>query len=253
MKLTSFRSSIIAAALSVAFLPSLASAGIFDDDEARKAILDLRSKVDSVSSRLDTTQEGKADKTTVLELSNQNESLRGEIAKLRGQIEVLTNDLANAQRRQQDFYVDLDNRLRKLEPKRMTVDGKEATVGIDEQRAYDAALSLFKAADYKNAATAFSSFMVNYPQSAYAGSAQYWLGNSHYAQHDCRSTISAMQQLVKTYPDHPKAPDALLNVATCYAELKEKAASKKTLSSLISQYPESDAAQAAKNRLAALK
>ncbi|MFZ6767626.1 tol-pal system protein YbgF [Undibacterium sp. Di26W] len=253
MKLNSIRTSFIAAAFAIALAPSVASAGIFDDDEARKAILDLRNKVDAVSNKLDSKLETKADKSTALELANENEQLRAEIAKLRGQIEVLSNDLANTQRRQQDFYVDLDNRVRKLEPKRMTVDGKEATVDVNEQRAFDAAMTLFKAADYKNAANAFSSFLVNYPQSAYAGSAQYWLGNSYYTQRDFRNTIAAMQQLVKTYPDHPKAPEAMLNIASCHMELKEKAAAKKVLESLIAQYPETEAAQAAKNRLSAMK
>lgn len=234
-------------------LPLSASAGIFDDDEARKAILDLRAKVDAVSTKLDNKLDTKADKSSALELANQIEQLRGEIAKLRGQVEVLTNDLANTQRRQQDFYVDLDNRVRKLEPKKMTIDGKEVTVDIGEQRAYDAALSLFKAADYKNASAAFTAFNVNYPQSAYAGSAQYWLGNSWYAQRDCKNTISSLQQLVKNYPDHPKAPDAMLNIASCQLELKDKPGSKKTLETVIAQYPETDAAQAAKSRLAATK
>ncbi|MBC3919752.1 tol-pal system protein YbgF [Undibacterium sp. CY18W] len=253
MKLNSIRTSFIAAAIAIALAPSVASAGIFDDDEARKAILDLRNKVDAVSNKLDAKLETKADKSTALELANENEQLRAEIAKLRGQIEVLSNDLANTQRRQQDFYVDLDNRVRKLEPKRMTVDGKEATVDVNEQRAFDAAMTLFKGADYKNAANAFSSFLVNYPQSAYAGSAQYWLGNSYYTQRDFRNTIAAMQQLVKAYPDHPKAPEAMLNIASCHMELKEKAAAKKVLESLIAQYPETEAAQAAKNRLSAMK
>lgn len=243
----------VAAAFVAALAPSIASAGLFDDDEARKAILDLRSKVDAVSTKLDNKLDTKADKSSALELANQNEQLRGEIAKLRGQIEVLTNDLANTQRRQQDFYVDLDNRMRKLEPKTMTVDGKEATVEINEQRAYDAALTLYKSADYKNAGAAFSAFLVNYPHSAFAGSAQYWMGNSYYAQRDCKNTISAMQALVKNYPEHPKAPDAMLNISACHIELKDKAGAKKTLESLIKQYPESEAAQAAKNRLVSLK
>lgn len=257
MKLTSIRRSFAMAALSAAFstalIPSLASAGIFDDDEARKAILDLRSKVDAVNLRLDNKLDTKADKGTALDLANENEQLRAEIAKLRGQVEVLANDIANTQRRQQDFYVDLDNRLRKIEPKRLTVDGKEATVEPNEQRAYDNALSLFKAGDYKNSVTSFSSFLVAYPQSAFAGSAQYWMGNSYYAQRDCKNTIVAMQQLVKVYPDHPKAPDALLNIAGCQTEMKDKNAAKKTLESLIAQYPESEAAHAAKNRMTSVK
>ncbi|MBC3861903.1 tol-pal system protein YbgF [Undibacterium jejuense] len=253
MKLTSFRTSILVAAMLSALAPGIASAGLFDDDEARKAILDLRAKLDAVNVRVDKTNDAKVDKSTALDLANENEQLRSEIAKLRGQIEVLANDIANTQRRQQDFYVDLDNRMRKLEPKRMTVDGKDAVVEVNEQRAFDNAMALFKDGDYKNAAPAFSSFMTAYPQSAYMGSAQYWLGNSYYAQRDCKSTISAMQQLVKTYPDHPKAPDAMLNIAGCYTELKEKVASKKTLETLISQYPGTEAAQAAKNRLSSLK
>lgn len=249
----SMTKSAIAAAFIVALAPSIASAGLFDDDEARKAILDLRAKVDAVSAKLDNKLDTKADKSSALDLANQNEQLRGEIAKLRGQIEVLTNDLANTQRRQQDFYVDLDNRVRKLEPKMMNVDGKEATVEINEQRSYDAALALYKSADYKNAGAAFNAFLVNYPQSAFAGSAQYWMGNSFYAQRDCKNTVVAMQGLVKNYPDHPKAPDAMLNVAACNIELKDKAGAKKTLENLIKQYPDSEAAQAAKNRLSSLK
>ena len=253
MKLTSFRTPILVAAMMAALAPGLASAGIFDDDEARKAILDLRAKLDAVNVRVDKTNDAKADKSTALDLANENEQLRGEIAKLRGQIEVLANDIANTQRRQQDFYVDLDNRIRKIEPKRMTIDGKEAVVEVSEQRAFDNAMALFKDGDYKNAAPAFSSFIAAYPQSAYQGSAQYWLGNSFYAQRDCKSSIAAMQQLVKTYPDHAKAPDAMLNIAGCYTELKDKSASKKTLEALVNQYPGTEAAQAAKSRLSSLK
>ncbi|MFZ6639758.1 tol-pal system protein YbgF [Undibacterium sp. TC4M20W] len=253
MKLNSIRTTILAAALSCAFLPTMASAGIFDDDEARKAILDLRAKVDAVNARLDSRLETKADKGTALELANENEALRAEISKLRGQIEVLTNDLTNAQKRQQDFYIDLDNRIRKLEPKRVTVDGQDATVDVNEQRTYDAAGTLFKAGDYKAATPALSNFLMNYPQSAYAGTVQYWLGLAYFMQRDYRNAIANMQLVVKSYPDHPKVPDALLNIAACHIELKEKPAAKKVLESVLAKYPDTEAAQAAKNRLAGLK
>lgn len=253
MKSYFFRHSVLVAALTAVLFPSFASAGIFDDDEARKAILDLRTKMDALSNRVDNQLSTKADKTTALDLANDNEQLRTELAKLRGQLEVLANDIANTQRRQQDFYVDLDNRLRKIEPKRMNVDGKEAMVEVNEQKAYDSALALFQSGDYKNAGTAFASFMSAYPQSAYAGSAQYWLGNAYYAQRDCKSTIPAMQQLIKNYPDHPKAPDAMLSMSGCYTEMKEKTLNKKILEALISQYPGTEAAHAAKSRLSTMK
>jgi TolA-binding protein len=87
---------------------------------------------------------------------------------------VLANDIANAQQRQKDFYVDLDARLRKLEPQQVQVDGQTVAVGVSEQQAYDAALSQFKGGDYKGAGNAFADFLKRYPQSGYAASAQYW-------------------------------------------------------------------------------
>ena len=237
----------------VSLLPIAARAGIFDDDEARRAILDTRTRIENTQRDLRTGLDGKADKNALLELSNQNEQMRLEAAKLRGQIEVLTNELTNTQQRQKDFYVDLDNRLRKLEPQKVTVDGKEANVEQAEQRVYDASLALFKAGDYKNASVSFADFLRRYPQSGYAASAQYWLGNAFYAQRDYRNAIAAQQAVVKTYPDSTKAPDALLNIATCYIELKDKVQAKRTLETLIERYAQSPAAQTAKERLTTLR
>lgn len=241
----------IAAALIAAFayLPLHAGAGVFDDDEARKAILDLRAKVEALSRDVNARIDTKADKTSTLDLISQHDQTMQEIDKLRGQIEVLSNDLANAQKRQKDFYVDLDARLRKLEPRQVTVDGKQAAVDPSEQSSYDAAQLLFKAGDYKGAASALDAFVKRYPESAYAANAQYWLGNAYYAMRDCKTAIAAQQVVIKAYPDSPKAPDAMLNIASCQTELKDKAGTKKTLNLLIDKYPDSTAAATAKERL----
>lgn len=254
MKNLSLKSTLAAAIMAAfSYAPLYAHAGLFDDAEARRAILDMRNRIEAVSRDLSSRIEGKADKAAMLELVNQNEQMRQEIARLRGQVEVLTNDLATAQQRQKDFYVDLDNRLRKMEPQRITIDGKEASVEQSEQKAYDAALALFKAGDYRNASAAFSDFVRRYPQSGYAASAQYWLGNTYYAQRDYRNAISAQQAVVRNYPDSPKAPDALLNIASSHMELKNKASARKALETLVAQYGDTEAAQTAKDRLAALK
>ncbi len=250
-----FRSSLSAAAvLAAASLAPLAvHAGMFDDDEARKAILDARSRIDNMQRDMNSRLDTKADKGAMLDLANQNEQLRLDVAKLRGQIEVLTNELANAQQRQKDFYVDLDTRVRKLEPQKMTVDGREASVEQGEQRIYEAALALFKAGDYKNAVQGFNDFLRRYPQSGYAAAAQYWLGTAYYAQRDYRNAIAAQQVVLKSFPDSTRAPDALLNIATCHAELKDKVAARRALETLIAQYPDSPAAQTAKERLPTLR
>lgn len=247
--------SAIAAAFLAAFsyAPLQAHAGLFEDDEARRAVLDVRTKLESLQRDLNARLDNKADKSGTLDMVNQNEQLRLDVSKLRGQVELLTNELANAQQRQRDFYVDLDNRLRKLEPQKVTVDGKEADVDPSEQKTYDAAQAMYKSGDYKNAGAAFSDFLRRFPNSGYAPSAQYLLGTAYYAQRDYRNAITAQQAVVKNHPDSPKAADALLNIASCYVELKDKPAAKKTLASLVAKYPDSPAAQTAKERLASLK
>ena len=254
--MTDFAPSRLAAAACLAlaaWMPVQAHAGILDDDEARKAILELRAKVDTLARDLNTRIDTKADKTAALELVNQHEQALAEIAKLRGQIEVLANEVATTQKRQKDFYSDLDARIRKLEPRQVTIDGKEAAVAPTEQAEYEAAMTVFKGGDYKAAATALGEFVRRYPASGYAANAQYWLGNAYYALRDYPKAIAAQEVVVATYKDSAKAPDAMLNMGTIYTEMKDKKAAKKVLLDLTKQYPDSTAAATAKDRLAALK
>lgn len=244
----------LAAAILAAFthMP-VAHAALFGDDEARRAILDLRSRIETLQNDLSARLDNKADKSSTLDLSTQNEQLRQEVARLRGQIEVLTNELANTQQRQKDFYVDLDTRLRKLEPQKITIDGSEVSVDPNERRTYETALALFKAGDYRTAGAAFTDFLRRYPQSGFAPSAQYLLGTTYYALRDYQNAISAQQDVVNKYPSSPKAADALLNIASSHTELKDRTAAKRALETLVAQYPESSAAQTAKERLETLR
>lgn len=250
----SARISILAVALLCA-LPVSSQASIFPDNEARKAILEIRTQLDTVNKRLNELEartDAKTDKTTALGLAGENEQLRQEIARLRGQIEVLANDLATEQRRNKDFYLDLDNRMRKMEPQRVAVDGREFEIAPDEQKNYDAALALFKAGDYKGAGSAFSQFVQRYPASGYAPSAYYWLGNAYYAQGDFRGALQAHEAVLKNYPNNPKVPEAMLSIASSYSELKDNASARKTLEALMARFPNTEAAETAKRRLASL-
>ena len=231
-----------------------AQAGVFDDDEARKAILDLRAKLDAtqrdLSSRIDKLE---AAQQGQIEIANQIEGLRQDMARLRGQLELLTNEVATQEKRQRDFYTDLDGRLRKLEPQQVTVDGKTATVDQSEGRAYETALAQFKSSDFKGAIGSFDSFLRQYPDSPYAPAAQYWIGASYYAQRDYKGAIAAQQQLLKTWPESPRAADAMLNIASSQIDMGEKKTARKTLEQLIAAYPESQAAGVARDRLATLR
>lgn len=255
MKLTRTRCAAAWLALA-AWLPLHANAGIFDDDEARRAIITLQGKVEAMSrdlaamnARIDT----KSDKSAALDMLNQHEQTMREIAALHGDIEELKHLIETAQQNQKTLYADLDARVKKLEPQQQTVDGKVADVLPSEKQSYDAAWKLFKSGDYEGAANTFSDFVKRYPASAYAAEAQHGLGNARYALSDYKKAIAAQQVVVTTYQDSPRAPDAMLNIASSYTALKDKKAARKTLQQLIKTYPDSSAAQAAKKRLAALR
>ena len=268
------RVGVVVAAL--LFTASFAHAALFDDNEARK-------RIDETSARLTQIQRQLEDRIAALEtqlksgglvdLFNQVEQIRSDIARLRGQVEVVTYELEQAQKRQRDLYVDLDTRLRKLEtaapsaeatPSNPPVAGNAPSVSppgaapppprpvsdpAAEQRAYDAALDQFKRADYMGAIANFTTFVKNYPQSALAPSAQYWIGNAQYARKDYRASISAQRVLITTYPTSPKVPDALLNVASAQSDLNDNAAARRTLEELIAKFPQTEAAVKAKQRL----
>lgn len=236
-----------------ALLPLQASAGILDDDEARRAILELRTKVDNLARDFNSRLESKSDKAAALESLNRHEQTLQEIARLRGQVEVLANELANIQKGQKDLYADIDARIKKLEPRQVTIDGAEAAVAPTEQQDYEAALALLQTGDYKGAATALSEFVKRHPASPYAASAQYSLGTAYYAQRDYKKAIAAQQVVAGTYKDSPRAPDAMLNIASNYIELNDAKNAKKALQALVTKYPDTPAAQTAKTRLAALK
>jgi len=233
-----------------------AHAQIFKDDELHNRVRQLEGqrsndikRVDGVESRVDTRAETQA--RQLIDLSSQMESLKQDIARLRGQIEVLTNELENAARRQRDFYVDLDARVRKLEtPPPAPVVEKPKGPTLEEQKAYENGLNLVKAANYKGAVDAFTAFMKTYPASTLAPSAQYWIGNSLFALRDYKGAIVAQQYVVDTWPDDPKAPDAMLNISSAQTDLKDIKAARVTLDGLIRKYPQSDAAATARQRLA---
>lgn len=250
-----------AAALAVAAALMLArpAHALFGDDEARKAIIELRQRVAEqnqllqqkdaeLAARLERIE---AASRAQLEFANTVDALRKEIATLRGQVEQLTNELAQQQKRSRDLYGDLDGRLKKLEPTVAVVDGKQATVDRNEQAAYDAALSQFRASDFKSAIVSLQAFLARYPNSAYASSAQYWLGNSYFALKDYKAAISALQVVVDRYQDSPRAPEALLNIAASQVELNDRRSARATLNRIIKEYPDTEAARLAKERLPA--
>jgi tol-pal system protein YbgF len=253
---------------------------LFSDDEARRAILDLRNRVEqqgqqaqqsnqqhtqrteqleqafkqqmSQLNELHKNQDGQT-KRQLLDINNALEAIRSELMKLQGQFEVLTNDLVTTQRSQRDFYKDIDSRLRKLEPQPTVIDGKEVLIEPAEQKSFDVALAKFKASEFKETIIQLETFNKTWNKSSLMPQSLFALGSSYYVQKDYKRAIVTMQNLIKQFPEHVRVPDALLNIAQSHFEMGDKLASKKTLEQLLDKHPSSPAASVAKERLAALK
>ena len=270
--------------LAPAAYPVNAQAAIFSDDEARKAILDLRirfeelrnqvqdlgKQIQALNTELKETQQvvqKKADGQGQLGVQSDMERLRQELARARGQIEELVNELTTTQKRQRDLdqMVDkriaevktkvgeVDNRLTAFEPIVVNVDGMEIRVDPAEKRLFDAAIESFRAGEFKQSAAQLRSMMDRFPDSAYMPSLVFWFGSANYAQREFKGAITSFTAFLKTYAEHPRAADARLNLGLAQAEAGERAAARKTLQNVVDRHPESNAAVVAKERLSKLK
>lgn len=270
--LPALRPLALALALGAGLAASPARAGLFDDDEARKAILELRSRVaqNDEQTRARLAELGRAQtqitqlteqlgeqlasmRRSLLELNNQLEQLRVDLARQRGADEQIQRDLADLQKRQKDLGQSFDDRLRRFEPVKVTLDGVEFSASPDERKAYDDAVGLMRGGDFDKAAAALAAFQRRYPSSGYGDSVRYWQGNAHYARRDYKEAMASFRAFVAASPDHPRAAEALLALANSQAESKDARAARKTIEDLIKAYPKSEAAQAGKERLASLK
>lgn len=248
--------------LSGASLWPLQAHALFDDDEARKAILELRQKFDAYRAETDakltrlsseSREAGAAGQRSLLEMANQNEQLRAEMARLRGQNEQLARDVSELQRQQKDVQAGVDARLKQVEPTKVALDGVDFNATPEEKRDYDAAMELLRKADFAGASSAYSVFLRRFPGSGYTPTALYWLGNAQYASRAYKEAIESHRRLVSQFPTHLRTPEAMLAMANSQVELKDTKAAQRTLETLVRSYPQSEAAAAGRERLARLR
>ncbi len=224
----------------------------------------------------------------LFDLLNQVESLQREVRALRGELEEQDHRLQQWEKRQQELYGDLDRRLQTFEsagrtppagldaaalpsatpatvapkgiaPAQAPPAGPLPATGADielspnapegEKQAYQQAFGLLKAGQYDNAIAGFIGFLAQYPNSAYADNAQYWVGEAYYVARKFDPAIIEYSKLIQAYPDSAKLPHALLKIAYSYDELGQEAEAKAKLQELISGYPGTTAAKLAEERL----
>ena len=225
-------------------LQGVAQAGLFDDDEARARVESLRKQMGEAIINLETLNRNQRD------FANQSESLRADLAKIRGQLEVLTYELEAVQRRQKDFYVDLDNRVRKLEtappPVVETIKKPDEAA---ETRDYEAALAALKNLKYKESADQMGAFIATYPASSLAASAHYFGGYANAQIKNHAKAAELFSKFAATWPNDERVTDALESLVFSLDVLKDSKGAHAALTTLATQYASSDAGKRAQLRL----
>jgi len=224
-------------ALTSAALAATAPAHALADNEARKAILELRQQLRESNAQL-TAQRNQLQELNEqnirvrLQLADQIERLQREVMQLRGDIEQAARPRPSAASTSPANAV---ASTRVADPR--------------EQDAYDGAIDLYRNGQYQAASESLSAFVMLYSHSTLAPSARFYLGSSLYAIKDYHGAITQLQNLVDQHPQSARAPDALLVIAGSQFELNDRAASKVTLQRIVTDYANTPAAETATRRL----
>ncbi|KAB0567942.1 tol-pal system protein YbgF [Pseudomonas palleroniana] len=211
------------------------------------------------------------------ELFNQLQRMQDQIAQQQGAIEVLQNQVNQLKQEGLERYQDLDRRIGAGATPAATPDNSStggapsaaaggAAAGAaaasqapaassepgdptKEKLYYDAAFDLIKAKDFDKASQAFTAFLRKYPNSQYAGNAQYWLGEVNLAKGDLQAAGQAFAKVSQLYPKHAKVPDSLYKLADVERRLGHTDKVKGILQQVVAQYPGTSAAQLAQRDL----
>jgi len=201
----------------------------------------------------------------------QLQQMQEEIAQLRGMLEEQQNQIQRLQQEGLERYQDLDRRLSSgsaagnqpapssntaasagsSAPAAASQGQSQSTSGdpAKEKLYYDAAFDLIKAKDFDKASQAFAAFLRKYPDSQYAGNAQYWLGEVNLAKGDLQGAGQAFARVSQAYPQHNKVPDSLYKLADVEIRLGNRDKAQGILREVIAQYPNTSAAQLAQRQL----
>jgi tol-pal system protein YbgF len=278
---------LLICAFSIGLMASpLIQAQALTPDQLTKRVEETGRALDNIQqevTRLSNQMENRA----MLDLLQRMDELADEISQLRGELEVQGNDLSGIKKRQRELYLDIDRRLRDLENRSTsqsstvepvqvptpgtstsqssssagtstsvvepvidtTQSAQPSTTSSEEKAAYQAAYDILKEGRYKNAKASFKRFLKKYPNSIYAGNAQYWLGETNFATRNFQQGIIDFNQVLTRYPTSNKVPDSMLKLGYTYYELKQYDQAKAILLKLRERFPKSATYRLAGKRL----
>jgi len=244
--------------------PRPAHAGLFDDDEARRRIDALRKEL--AQQGLDNEAriqklEDQLRNIGVVELVQQLEQMNQEIARLRGQIEVLANENQQLQKRQRDFYLDLDSRLKRVEPAPAGGSAPPSGAGGANPPPAASATSPAPAAAAPPAGSQFGPAAAGPAASAGPPSREdqaremkaYDDASNLFRRNDFGAAVEAFRAFLKDHPSSALAPNAAYWIGISYANMKDYGHALAAQEELLARHPQSAKAPDALLAIAAIQ
>ena len=193
-------------------------------------------EVETINRRL-AELENRVNNQKLMELLQSAESTQQQLTVIRGDIELVQHELANTKKRQDDLYSDLDNRINEQTKKSQDMIASEA---IQFSILYQQTMDLISKHQFEQALPTLNKLIQLQHQVDYIADTGFWMGITYTGLGKFDKAIEAYQAFVKKYPEHPRAPDALFNTASCQEALKKNTEKNKTLQQLLKAYPNSE-------------
>ncbi len=269
----------------------LSFAGLFDDKEARQAIIDLQNQFAAYKN--EQTQKYNGIQSAIIALQGQIEGLQNQksqttgqievindnLAKLKNSYEVLANTYADKSQAQDKTIEEIKQQLSGAMPasNSSALTGNEAAPiynsnqgsannSLQQKRAdplmqnsnsnkqnFNQALDYFSKGDFSKSADKFNALLSTNTDNELSPLIVYYLGNSYYAVQKYKQAKSQLLSFINNYPSHNKIPDVYLTLSSVYLESNDKVNAKKTLDYILKYYSKHNVANLAKKYLANLQ
>lgn len=202
-------------------------------------------------------------------LYQQIQQLQQQVRELNGQVDTLQYKLKQSEQGQRDLYKNLDQRLSQLENSDA---GSNANAGsspgeptgtspassgngdVDPaiQSAYMDGFNQLQNGKYDAAIASFKQFVAQHPETSLTDNAWYWLGEANYVQQNMGDSLEAFETVVNRFKNSPKMPAALYKIGLIQIAQNQTDNGESTLQRVVDQYPDSDSADLAQQKLQSL-
>lgn len=222
---------------------------------------------------------------SLADLVYQMQRLQQEVQRLQGELELQKHAMDAMNKRQRDLYLDIDQRLSRLQSGGMPPPAAVAPPSVpapaavavpepapeasatgtpsppvparndapvdpkQEAEDYQSAFNLLKQGRYPEAIQAFREFLGKYAAGSYADNAQYWLAEASYVNRDYDTALGDFEKVLTGYPQSNKVSGAMLKMGYIYHERRDWQKARGILQKLLTDYPGSTEARLGEKRL----